>query len=638
MATLTTFPTGSGFVTTGLSANDIPTTRGFFSDVSGAATETSTGVLSFGGIAFSGSTHRNETSTGVLTLGGIAFAATTHRNETSTGVLALKGIGFTATAHRNETSTGVLTLKGIAFSASAHRTETGTGVLSLAGIAMAGAGQVRETSTGVLALKGIGLAGATHRNETSTGVLSFAGIGMAGAATKVRTGSGGLALAGVAYVGAGQVRETSTAVLAFGGVAFSGSTHRGEASTGVLSLAGISYLTDVHVASPIRGTLAFGQVRFTAFADLEATSGGLALKGIAYLTGGARVAELDVFVVAIPPTIADVAEVDGAAVITIDPTTIAAQLAEVDASVVATPAVDTVASIAEVDVAALCYIGPCGTNRCQVWKITRRDGQVFAFTSLDVPIDFLGVTYTPCKSLSSTASESASDLKSVGNVELTGILDADGITDADLYSGLFDDAFVEIWVIPWDGQLEDQAPFRQAAGWLGKVTRGEHNFVADVNGPGARLAQAALVDFITPGCRWDFGVVDANGIGCPVDADALAILNIPVTSSSLRTLVEFTAADPGGATHWNDGTLTWQTGRNAGAACQVETVDFAGQVLSLWDLAPYPPAIGDLFTLKPGCPKTKPACLDYDVYVSFGGFPDVPGPDAMQSNADSLFT
>lgn len=354
-----------------------------------------------------------------------------------------------------------------------------------------------------------------------------------------------------------------------------------------------------------------------------------------------RVTELDVAVLSDPvgSTFAQATEVDVAIVGTAGGSTFA-QVMELDAAVVARPVSLTDGGIAELDVAVLGFRGPNATKRAMVWKITRKDGEIFAFTSHDRPLIWgsAETEYKPCKSLSATASESASELNSVGSVEIDGILDDASITAADLYAGLFDDAFVDIWVIPWDGLPDDQAPFRVAAGFTGKVTRKEWAFTAEILGPGARLQQASLVEFFTPGCRFDFGVLDANGIGCPVNAEALKIAGLVVTRQAARTLVYFTHADPGGSI-WNGGKVRWLTGRNAGIVCQTDTVDFAAGALSLWDLAPYPPAIGDTFDLLPGCPKTKHACKDiYNVFISYGGFMDVPGPDSLQSNADSLFT
>ncbi|HEY5411101.1 MAG TPA: DUF2163 domain-containing protein [Caulobacteraceae bacterium] len=350
-----------------------------------------------------------------------------------------------------------------------------------------------------------------------------------------------------------------------------------------------------------------------------------------------RVTELGVATLAAPTSAARTAEL-GVAVVGQPVLQTFARIAELGVAALAAPTSQTGAQVAELDVGVLAYVGPCGTNRCQTWKITRKDGTVFAFTSLDSDITWLGTVYKTCASLAASATESSSNLGSIGSQELTGMLTDDSITQEDIYAGLFDDAYVEVWVIPYDGQPDDQAPFRISAGYLGKVTRQEYAFKAEVLGPGARLQQTSLVDFYTPGCSFDFGVLDDDGIGCPVDSESLKLAAVPVTGQSQRTLVFFTHATPGGTSIWNGGKVRWLTGKNAGVECQVNTVDFSAEALQLWDVAPYPPVAGDTFDLIPGCPKTGTACKIYGVYISFGGFPDVPGPDALQSNADSLFT
>lgn len=474
--------------------------------------------------------------------------------------------------------------------------------------------------------------------ETSTGAMQFGPVTMAGAAhDPSHTATGAMAFGPVAMNGAGRLAENTTGKLSFGPVKMAGAVGLSPPGRGALDFGPISIGAFSGVEQS-KGRLAFGSVTMNGAGKVPPLAGGAMQFGPVVFEGGGyvRVSELDIAVITVGEAPARVAELDIAALAT--PGAVVARVTEMDVAALIVPQVTTHAQIAELDVSVLAYVGPCTTSRCQVWKITRRDGQVFAFTSLDSDIVWRGVTFKTCKSLTTTAASSTSELKSAGDVELTGILDDASISDEDLYSGVFDDAYVEVWVIPYDGQVDDQAPFRQAAGWLGKVTRGEHNFTAEVIGPGGKMAQAGIVDFVTPACRWDFGVRDANGIGCPVDPTAFQITNVAVTGSVLRSLVNFVTADPGGVATWNNGKVIWQTGRNAGASCQVETVDFGAGALSLWDLAPYPPAPGDLFTLQPGCPKTPEACKAYGVFVSFGGFQDIPGPDALQSNADSLFT
>lgn len=294
--------------------------------------------------------------------------------------------------------------------------------------------------------------------------------------------------------------------------------------------------------------------------------------------------------------------------------------------------------ISEAFVSALTYVAPCASQRADLWKITRTDGVVFAFTSLDVAISWLDNTYIPCASLADTASENSSDIGSVSSVTLTGILSDESITDADIYAGKFDDAYVEVWVVSW-GEGEDvAAPFRTAAGWIGTISFGLISYTAEVLGPGAKLKQTAIVDFYTPGCRWDFGVLDADGIGCPVDAQALAAEGLNLTGAKGRTTLFFDGAMPVETALWDQGKVVWTYGANAGVECQVYAVDWSTNTVLLWDPAPFPPSPGDSFDLLPGCPKDTDSCQTYAVFDFFGGFPDVPGPDALQQSASSLFT
>lgn len=439
----------------------------------------------------------------------------------------------------------------------------------------------------------------TRLNGTNTDCYFssiFMGIGYGGIPASASYSPGTITLSGPAFTGqvAASCNYTLPTITLSAPIFSAIATATGTYSPGTITLSGPSFTGLAQV-----GNYALPTITMTA--------------GTWRSLGLARAAELDVAAVVYTPS--------------------SARAAELDVAVLVIPETDTAARAAELDVAVLAYGGPCATRRCQVWKITRQDGEVFAFTSLDEDIVWRGLTYRACKSLSASASESSSELQGVGNIELTGILDDDAISAADLYAGLWNDAYVEVWVIPWDGQPDDQAPFRLSAGWTGRVTRGEHNFNAEVLGPHSRLQQAALTETITPGCRFDFG-----DVRCGVDVEAKALLGIAVTGQQSRSLVFFAHGDPGGTDIWDGGKVRWASGRNAGVTCQVDRVDFGATALTLWDLAPYPPEAGDTFDLLPGCPYTTDGCTTYANRSRYGGFDDVPGPDALQSNADSLFT
>lgn len=275
---------------------------------------------------------------------------------------------------------------------------------------------------------------------------------------------------------------------------------------------------------------------------------------------------------------------------------------------------------------------PCLTQRCQLWKITRRDGVVLGFTSHDRDVGPLnGVTYRTCASLMPSASESSSSLGSVGNIDLEGVIASDAITEEDLYGGLYDDAEVTVDLFSWGD--EGDTIKRLAAGWTGEMSQGDSGFKMEVLGPGIRLAQQPIVQEFTPGCRWVFG--DAR---CGVDIEALG-LDGEVTVATQRDNFACTLSGGAGASQWENGRVVWLTGRNAGLVTEVKDVAFdAESTVVLWALTSFVPTAGDTFRLLPGCDKAKTGgCTLYANIINFGGFPDVPGMDAILETPDAQY-
>lgn len=273
---------------------------------------------------------------------------------------------------------------------------------------------------------------------------------------------------------------------------------------------------------------------------------------------------------------------------------------------------------------------PCVTERCQVWTITRRDGVVFRYTSHDEDVRFAGQAYKACHSLNPSASENASSLGSVGNMELTGLIDDEGITEADLYGGKFDDAYVTVDLINWNPG--PSTPRRLASGWTGQLSQGDTSFNMEVLGSSARLEQQALTQPYAPGCRWVFG--DAR---CGVNIEARKLTGVVTSAATRSAFVGTITGDPAGS-EWTNGRVRFTSGVNIGQDLEVKTVDFGtGQVL-LWPSAVLLPHVGDAFDLLPGCDKSKVGgCTLYANVINFGGFADVPGQDAMLETPDAQY-
>ena len=276
---------------------------------------------------------------------------------------------------------------------------------------------------------------------------------------------------------------------------------------------------------------------------------------------------------------------------------------------------------------------PCFTHWAQCWRIERRDGEVFRFTSHDRPLTIQCESYGPCYSLAASASELGTLLGAPGNVELAGIVADAAITEADLYAGLFDRARVEIWLVPWD--IENPVPRLLTQGVAGNLSQGDEGFAMEVLTRGAQLQQRPLLQFFTPGCRWELG--DSR---CTVDLDALAVTGdvtqLPVlhaaTRAHHRTFWDSSRAEADG--YFDLGVLEWTSGANTGQISEIKT--FAGGQFVLWRPTISAIAIGDEYEARPGCDKQPETCkTKFNNFVNYGGFPDVPGRDAIVQTPDS---
>lgn len=271
----------------------------------------------------------------------------------------------------------------------------------------------------------------------------------------------------------------------------------------------------------------------------------------------------------------------------------------------------------------------CATQHCQCWIIKCKDGTTYRFTGLDVDFEWVGGTYKACGSLDPSASEQGSQLGDVGNQELVGVITDDAITEEDLYGGRFDDAYVEVWEVPYR-DAGGEIPHRIAAGWMGSLSHGNGRFTAEVLGPGDRLTQQSIVQTVSPKCRWVFG--DEH---CGKDVEALKTDGDVILCSNRESFMANITLPSAGAFQWENGKVRWTSGRNNGTVCETKAVDFDTGVIVLWALPPFLPEAGDTFDLLPGCLQDKPTCKNvYDNLINFGGF-DIPGENALNETPNA---
>lgn len=310
-----------------------------------------------------------------------------------------------------------------------------------------------------------------------------------------------------------------------------------------------------------------------------------------------------------------------------------------DSQFVALPLVEFFAAtpITQMTALVLAEHVPCTTQWAQTWTITRVDGTVFAFTSLDRPLYFRGVEHSPCASLSATATEQSTTIGQNGNMELLGIISNVGISEQELYNGLFDHAQFEIWMVPWLNTT-GQTPFRLMAGTTGTMTHGVDGFKFEVLTGSANLRQRGLMEVFTASCRYGFGsTLDSR---CPVDLAAITVTGsatttaVPAASNSAtrRVLIDSSRAEADG--FFDLGILTFTSGDNAGASSEIKR--FEDGVFILWSPLLYAIEVGDTYSATPGCNKSPEDHMRFNAdMIDYGGFPDVPGSDSINQFPDA---
>ncbi len=261
------------------------------------------------------------------------------------------------------------------------------------------------------------------------------------------------------------------------------------------------------------------------------------------------------------------------------------------------------------------------TTIARCWKCTRADGTVLAFTNHDEDIVYAGVTYLAATGFTPSAIEGNLDL-SVANLEVTGVLDSAAITEADLLAGKWDNAAVEIFEVNYADLTMGRMLL--PGGKIGNVSTGRVGFRAELRGL-AQALQQPVGGYYTKTCTANLG--DAQ---CTINIAALAVGGT-VTSAASR--VSFGTALAQAADYFGGGVLTWLTGANAGAKMEVNT--FSGGAFVLAVSMPQNIAVGDTFSVTPGCRKrrTEDCKTRYNNVIHFRGFPDVPGNDAVIGQA-----
>jgi len=124
----------------------------------------------------------------------------------------------------------------------------------------------------------------------------------------------------------------------------------------------------------------------------------------------------------------------------------------------------------------------------------------------------------------------------------------------------------------------------------------------------------------SPECQNAFG--DAS---CGINLAALTVAKA-VTIGSTASIINGASGQVDG--YYTNGVLVATSGANTGARRAVSS--YISGVISLVTPLPSVPAVGDTFTVYPGCSRTTTACSGFSNTTHFRGCPYVPAPETTR--------
>ena len=248
------------------------------------------------------------------------------------------------------------------------------------------------------------------------------------------------------------------------------------------------------------------------------------------------------------------------------------------------------------------------------WRVYRRDGAIFAFTSHDRDLSFDGVVHKAAPGMLPAAIRLTSDL-SEDSAEVEGALTHRSINEADLAAGLFDSAAIEIGAVAWE-TLEHHALY---SGQLGRIEDDTRGFSAELRSA-KRALEEDLVPRTSPTCRAQF-----CGPGCGLSAKLYTTLDTVAAVDLESNSVQLEAA---AGSNFIDGEVRFLAGPQTGLRFGI--VSAAGAWLTLDRSMVTGTATGTRIELREGCDHTLETCGSrFGNATNFRGEPFLPGNDLL---------
>ncbi len=263
------------------------------------------------------------------------------------------------------------------------------------------------------------------------------------------------------------------------------------------------------------------------------------------------------------------------------------------------------------------------TSLATCWKVTRKDGLIFGFTDFDRDLTVESIIYIAATGYTRSAIHTIANL-AVDNLDIESALDSEILTAGDLRAGVWDGATVEIFLVNWANLANGKIILKR--GTIGEVELQDVTFKAELRGLTQALSQQ-IVELYTPDCRADLG--DSR---CKVNLAALTVTGAVTDMTDRRSFGDSSRTEENA--YWNGGLITWTSGGNTGRKMEIKS--FVAGAFTLYLPMESNIAVGDEYTMRPGCDKSFATCkARYSNVKNFRGEPHVPGNDQILSYPDA---
>ena len=251
------------------------------------------------------------------------------------------------------------------------------------------------------------------------------------------------------------------------------------------------------------------------------------------------------------------------------------------------------------------------------WRLERSDGVTLGFTSHDVDVAHDGILLRASPGMQPTTVLQSAGLDKDG-LDVSGALTSDDICADDLAAGLWDGAYVEIFLFDWTAPASGKRVL--ATGELGAVSFTDDAFEAELVGLQARLEKAAVPQ-TSPSCRARF-----CDTACGLNRSCFRHLAKVASSDDNRISITAPLAIADG--HLAYGELRWLSGHNCGSTAKI--AGHKGTEIYAYNAPFHAPKAGDLLELIEGCDKVMATCAGrFGNGVNFRGEPYLPGNDLL---------